>query len=137
MEGLYAANHRGDVASALSNLLISIVGDQSALSDTFMILHAGFVAGTYKIMGTAIGAHILQAVIEDFDGYYGKVNGIDDPASAGKKCTNLVSFISELYNFQVVGALLIFDILRIFLGEITESSLRFSPVINQTQSKKK
>jgi len=120
VEELYATNPRGDVTSTLSALLIAIVGDQSALSDTFMILHAGFVAGIYKIMGTDFGAHIVQAVIEDFDGYYNKVNGIDDPASAGKKCTNLMSFISELYNFQVIGTVLIFDLLRLFLGEITE-----------------
>ncbi|CUS08143.1 unnamed protein product [Tuber aestivum] len=120
VEELYTTNPRGDVTSTLSNLLITIVGDQSALSDTFMILHAGFVAGVYKIMGTGFGAHIVQAVIEDFDGYYNNVNGIDGPASASKKCTNLMSFISELYNFQVVGAVLIFDLLRIFLGEITE-----------------
>lgn len=120
VEELYATNPRGDVTSTLSALLITIVGDQSALSDTFMILHAGFVAGIYKIMGTDFGAHIVQAVIEDFDGYYNKVNGIDDPASAGKKCTNLMSFISELYNFQVIGTVLIFDLLRLFLGEITE-----------------
>ncbi|PWW79344.1 hypothetical protein C7212DRAFT_340240 [Tuber magnatum] len=120
VEGLYATNPRGDVTSTLSALLITIVGDQSALSDTFMILHAGFVAGIYRIMGTGFGAHIIQAVIEDFDGYYSKVNGIDDPASAGKKCTNLMSFISELYSFQVVGAVLIFDLLRIFLADITE-----------------
>ncbi|KAG0636112.1 hypothetical protein HOY80DRAFT_1017630 [Tuber brumale] len=120
VEGLYTTNPRGDVTSTLSSLLITIAGDQSALSDTFMILHAGFVAGIYKIMGTDFGAHVVQVIIEDFDGYYSKVNGIDDPASAGKKCTNLISFISELYNFQVVGAVLIFDLLRIFLGEITE-----------------
>ncbi|CAZ83881.1 unnamed protein product [Tuber melanosporum] len=120
VEGLYTTNPRGDVTSTLSSLLITIAGDQSALSDTFMILHAGFVAGIYKIMGMDFGAHIVQAVIEDFDGYYRKVNRIDDPASAGKKCTNLISFISELYNFQVVGAVLIFDLLRIFLEEITE-----------------
>ncbi|PUU76417.1 hypothetical protein B9Z19DRAFT_256614 [Tuber borchii] len=120
VEELYAANPRGDVTSTLSALLIAIVGDQSALSDTFMILHAGFVAGIYKIMGTDFGAHIVQAVIEDFDGYYNRVNGIDDPASAGKKCTNLMSFISELYNFQVIGTVLIFDLLRLFLGEVTE-----------------
>ncbi|RPA98078.1 hypothetical protein L873DRAFT_1770313 [Choiromyces venosus 120613-1] len=120
VEGLYTTNPRGDLTSTLSNLLITVVGDQSALSDTFMILHAGFVAGIYKTTGTDFGAHIVQAVIEDFDGYYVQVNGIDDPASAGKKCTNLMSFIAELYNFQVVGAVLIFDLLRIFLGEITE-----------------
>ncbi|PUU82249.1 hypothetical protein B9Z19DRAFT_1099250 [Tuber borchii] len=120
VEELYAANPRGHVTSTLSALIITIVGDQSALSDTFMILHAGFVAGIYKIMGSDFGAHIVQAVIEDFDGHYNRVNGIDDPASAGKKCTNLMSFTSELYNFQVIGTVLIFDLLRLFLGEMTE-----------------
>lgn len=120
IEDLYSTNPRGDVTSSLSNLLIAIVGNPSVLMDTFMILHAGFVAGVYKLVGTDFGAHVVQAVIENFDEQYEKADRASDSVTVGKECTNLVSFISELYNLQVIGAVLVFDLLRVFLGEITE-----------------
>lgn len=120
IETLYRTNPRGHVTSTLSNILISIVCDPSSLLDTFMILHAGFVAGIYKLIGTDFGAHIVQRIVEDFDVHYQKTNGIKDPSLGTKECTNLVSFLAELYNFQVVGCVLVFDLIRIFLGEITE-----------------
>lgn len=120
IETLYRTHPRGHVTSTLSNILISIVCDPSSLLDTFMILHAGFVAGIYKLIGTDFGAHIVQRIVEDFDVHYQKTNGIKDPSMGTKECTNLVSFLAELYNFQVVGCVLVFDLIRIFLGEVTE-----------------
>lgn len=120
IETLYRTNPRGHVTSTLSNILISIVCDPSSLLDTFMILHAGFVAGIYKLIGTDFGAHIVQRIVKDFDVHYRETNGIKDPSLGTKECTNLMSFLAELYNFQVVGCVLVFDFIRIFLGEITE-----------------
>lgn len=120
IETLYRTNPRGHVTSTLSDILISIVCDPSSLLDTFMILHAGFVAGIYKLVGTDFGAHIVQRIVENFDDYYQRTNGIKGPSTSTKECTNLMSFLAELYNFQVVGCVLVFDLIRIFLGEITE-----------------
>ncbi|KAI5779317.1 hypothetical protein EDC01DRAFT_780202 [Geopyxis carbonaria] len=120
LEEIYRSNPRGDVTNLLTNIIISTVGDRSSMLDTFMILHGGFVAGIYKIMGTDVGAHVVQRVVEDFYINHAKTNGIADPAAAGKECTNLMSFLAELYNFQVVGAVLIFDFIRFFLSELTE-----------------
>ncbi|KAL7270561.1 suppressor of glycerol defect [Rhizina undulata] len=119
-EKLYSSNPRGHVTSILTDILISTICDRSSLLDTFMILHAGFVAGVYKLTGIDFGAHIVQRIVEDFDINYKKNNGIEDPATAGKECTNLMSFMSELYNFQVMGCVLMFDFVRMFLSEITE-----------------
>lgn len=120
IETLYRTYPRGHVTSTLSNILISIVCDPSSLLDTFMILHAGFVAGIYKLIGTDFGAHIVQRIVEDFDAHYQQTNGIKDPSMGTKECTNLVSFLAELYNFQVVGCVLVFDLIRVFLREVTE-----------------
>lgn len=120
IETLYRTHPRGHVTSTLSNILISIVCDPSSLLDTFMILHAGFVAGIYKLIGTDFGAHIVQRIVEDFDAHYQQTNWIKDPSMGTKECTNLVSFLAELYNFQVVGCVLVFDLIRVFLREVTE-----------------
>lgn len=39
----------------------------------------------------------------------------------GKECSNLLVLISELYNFQVISSVLVFDIIRALLnGDLTE-----------------
>ena len=39
----------------------------------------------------------------------------------GKECSNLLVLVSELYNFQVISSVLVFDIIRALLkGDLTE-----------------
>lgn len=39
----------------------------------------------------------------------------------GKECSNLIILISELYNFQVISCVLLFDVVRSLLeGRLTE-----------------
>jgi len=120
-EELYRSNPRADVTSILTNILVATLCDPSALNDTYHVLHGGFLAGLYKIMGTNVGATVVQRIVEEFLSQHNKANGIvDGPSTAGKECTNLISFLSELYNFQVIGCVLIFDFIRVFLSELTE-----------------
>jgi nucleolar MIF4G domain-containing protein 1 len=120
VENLYRTNPRGDVTDLITDILVSTLCDPSALQDTYHILHGGFLAGLYKIMGVDVGANVVQRVVEEFLKHHGKVNGIANPSTAGKECTNLISFLSELYNLQVVSCVLIFDLIRLFLFELTE-----------------
>ena len=76
-----------------------------------MILHAGFVAALYRIMGTDFCAFLVQTLVERFESIHHK---------SGKENTNLVAFLSELYNFGVVGAGLIYDLIRLFLETLNE-----------------
>ena len=39
----------------------------------------------------------------------------------GKECSNLVVLLSELYNFQVISCVLMYDVIRALLdGDLTE-----------------
>lgn len=53
-----------------------------------------------------VGAHFLETVVRQFDKTYSQLDATD------KECDNLVSIIGHLYNFHVVHALLVFDILK-------------------------
>jgi len=117
IEKLYQNNPRHHISVILIDLLMGLLSDPTALQDTFLILHAGFIAGVYKIMGTDFGAQVVQKVVEEFDGIY--QTRMDGDVS-GKKLTNLISLLAEMYNFQVVGSGLIYDFVRIFLGELCE-----------------
>ncbi|KAK7180186.1 hypothetical protein DPSP01_012056 [Paraphaeosphaeria sporulosa] len=115
IEKLYQNNPRGYVTTTLIDLLIGMLADPTMLIDTFLILHAGFIAAIYKIVGPDFGAQMLERIVLEFDRHYQpNKDGI------GKHTTNLTSVLAELYCFQVVGCKLIFDYIKLFLDELSE-----------------
>ncbi|KAJ5111163.1 hypothetical protein N7532_001698 [Penicillium argentinense] len=116
-EKLYRDYPRQHVTSTIIDLLMGLICERSVLQDTFMVLHAGFIAALYKIMGTDFGAEMVQKIVETLD-----AGGDSQGSFEGKEATNLVSLLSQLYNFHVIGSPLMFDYIRLFLQEITEDN---------------
>ncbi|CEL02839.1 hypothetical protein ASPCAL04002 [Aspergillus calidoustus] len=116
-EKLYREYPRQNVTSTLLSLLFGLVCERSALNDTFVILHAGFIAAIYKVVGTDFGAEIVQKIVETFD-----AGGDERGKFEGKQMINLISLLSQLYNFHVIGSTLVFDYIRLFLQDINEEN---------------
>ncbi|KAI7484210.1 hypothetical protein KC351_g4664 [Hortaea werneckii] len=116
IESVYTNNARQHVTSTLVDLLVSLVSDPAVLNDTFIILHAGFSAALYKVVGTDFGAQLLEKIVETFDAHR------SDGDSEGKQPLNLMAFLSSLYAFQVVGCGIIFDYIRLLLDTMSESN---------------
>lgn len=115
IEKIYATNPRGYVNTTLIDLLIDMLSDPSALLESFIILHAGFIAAVYKVIGPDFGAQIVERIVSEFDRHYQpNKDGI------GKHTTNIMSVVSELYTFQVIGSNIVFDYVRVFLDELSE-----------------
>ena len=111
IESLYRSHPRANVTSTLTNLLLTILTVQQSLLDTFVILHAGLVAALYRLIGIDLAAFLVQTLIERFDKAYGNEE---------KDFINLLVFLTELYNFGVVGAALVYDLIRMFLERLNE-----------------
>jgi nucleolar MIF4G domain-containing protein 1 len=137
VEQLYRAHPRQQVTSTLTDILVDLVGDQAALSDSFLILHAGFIAAMYKVIGMDLGAAVLHRVVERFDAKYavassnadndavgggggGGGGGDGDMGQTGREVFNLISLVAELYNIQAISSALVYDFIRLFLDKITE-----------------
>jgi nucleolar MIF4G domain-containing protein 1 len=116
IEKLYQSQARQDVTSTLTDLLLALFCDRSALQSTFVILHAAFIDAAYKIIGTDFGAEMVSKLVERLDELYGTFD-----SSSGKEAVNLISLISHLYTFHVIGSRLIFDYVRMLLEEMTEA----------------
>lgn len=116
-EELYREHPRQDVTSTLISLLMGLICERSALQDTFMILHAGFIAAVYKVIGMDFGAELIQKIVHLLD-----AQGDERGKFKGKELLNLISLLSQLYNFHVIGHALMFDYIRILLQEITEDN---------------
>lgn len=119
IEKLYSSHPRRHVSTTLLDLLIGLLCDPSNLQDTFIILHAGFIAAVYKVSGTDFGAQAIERIDGEFNHYFSSNVGFEN---SGKRLTNLISLIAELYNFQVIGSNLIYDFVRLFLGNLSETN---------------
>ncbi|KAK4548974.1 hypothetical protein LTR36_008747 [Oleoguttula mirabilis] len=115
VEQLYEKNARQHVTSTLVDLLVGLVSDPSTLNDTFIILHAGFAAALYKVVGTDLGAQLLEKLVETYDKHR-------NDGTEGKQTLNIIAFLSNLYAFQVVGSALIFDYIRVLLDGLSETN---------------
>jgi len=120
VEDLYQKNARQHVTTTLLDLLMGLLSDPTHLQDTFIILHAGFITALYKVIGTNFGAQAIQRIDEDFNQNY---QSDTSEEGTGKKLANLISLLSELYNFQVVGSSLIYDYIRLCLDDLSETNI--------------
>lgn len=117
IEQVFASNPRQYVTETLIDLLISLVADRTALNDTFIILHAGFIAAVYKVVGAHFGAQLLERLVETFSRHYEQQQR---DHTGSKEATNLIALMAELYTFQVIGSQLLFDYLRLLLAELSD-----------------
>jgi nucleolar MIF4G domain-containing protein 1 len=61
-------------------------------------------------------------MVEEFERYHRQynTNSIDGVKSLEKECTNLVVLVSELYNFQVISCVLVYDLIKLFISDLNE-----------------
>lgn len=117
IENVFNNNPRQYVTSILIDILMGMVCDRTSLTDTFMILHAGFISAVYKVIGPHFGAQILERIITEFDRYYELEKASKD---GNKQASNLIALLADMYTFQVFGSRLAFDYIRLFLAELSD-----------------
>ena len=69
-----------------------------------------------------VAAHLVQTLVASYERYYASMQdtsilSTDTTQQDGKECSNLLVLISELYNFQVVSCVLVFDVIRHLLSD--------------------
>ena len=66
----------------------------------------------------------MQSVVSSYEHHYNTLSAITSDTlgePSGKECSNLIVLLSELYNFQVISCILVYDIIRNLLSaELTE-----------------
>ena len=120
-EELYQRNARGDVTEMLTDAILAQVCKPEALPDQFFVLTGGFSAAIYKIIGSSFGSHLVRRVVKDFGQEYDAAEKVQNEESAiPKEPSNLITFLSQLYVFEVVRCRIIFDYMERLLQDLTE-----------------
>ncbi|OLY83813.1 Suppressor of glycerol defect protein 1 [Smittium mucronatum] len=127
IQKIYSSNPRHGVTEAVSDILISSISSKIHMLDTFLYVNAAFIGALSRIIGTEVIAFIVQELVEKIDKDLNSIintpiDVINAPPNdsqlessessiPGKECLNLVSFLSEIYNFNVISCRLIYDLL--------------------------
>lgn len=117
IEALYLDYPRQSMNSLLSDMLLGLMNDRSSLNDTFVILHAGISAALYRVIGPDFGALLVEIFVAKINSLQ---NIVQVEFNGGKEIANLMSFIAQLYNFEVISSKLVFDFIRKLLQGLSE-----------------
>ena len=101
------------------------------------VLHDFLAHLTQLLVITA--AFVVQSIVSAYERHLRDYES-DVPDAAlrsgerGKECSNLIVLLSELYNFQVISCILLYDIIRDLLGK-TLSEFRVELLLKILRSK--
>ncbi|KAJ4412016.1 suppressor of glycerol defect [Gnomoniopsis sp. IMI 355080] len=120
IEKSYREYPRQHVTSILIDLVLIQICEPTSLPDTLLILYAGFSTAAYQVIGPDFGAQLVQHTVARFKEYRAQLSGEGEAQNAPKYTSNLITFLSQIYNFQLIGCTLVFDYVRILLNDLTE-----------------
>ncbi|KAI6128936.1 ARM repeat-containing protein [Pisolithus croceorrhizus] len=121
VEELYRKHRRNDVTSTLTTLIIDGISSHAMLIDSFVVLHAAFICSMHRLIGMDFAAFVVQHVVASYEQHLAHAENAASHDSGpsedlGKECSNLIILLAELYNFQVVACVLIYDLIRELLS---------------------
>ncbi|CAB1349481.1 unnamed protein product [Coregonus sp. 'balchen'] len=105
LEELYMSSSRKDMNDTLTEILLAACVTPALMPDRLLMEHVLLVSILHH-----------TTVVRQFNELY-------KSPGEGKECDNLVAMVAHLYNFQVVHALLIFDILKMLVGAFAEKDI--------------
>ncbi|KAK7428667.1 suppressor of glycerol defect [Neonectria magnoliae] len=120
IEELYQKNARGDVTDIITDSIMAQICKPESLPDQFFVLTGGFAAAIYRIIGSSFGSHLLRRVVTDFGEQYEQAKDIGDHSAIQKEASHLLTFISQLYVFDVATCKIVFDYMERLLSDLTE-----------------
>ncbi|KAJ8911639.1 hypothetical protein NQ315_005984 [Exocentrus adspersus] len=106
IENLYMNNSRNDMNETLTSLITESLVSEVITPERLLMEHVILIIILHANVGTEVGAHFLQCVVKKFDEFLDANHEVEN-----KKLDNVVNIISQLYNFKLFDAKLLYDIL--------------------------
>ncbi|KAF9648687.1 hypothetical protein BDM02DRAFT_3155622 [Thelephora ganbajun] len=115
VEETYRNHSRNDITSTLTNLILDGISSNTTHLESYVVLYAALVAGLYRMIGIEFAAYFVQSTVSAYEKH--TRNSRQDQDEPGKEASNLIVLVSELYNFQVISCILIYDLVRDLLNQ--------------------
>ncbi|KAF9869249.1 dihydrolipoyl mitochondrial precursor [Colletotrichum karsti] len=121
IERAYRDHPRGHMNNILTGLLMAQICDPTSKPDTLLVLSAGFMAALYKGIGIDFAAHFLTTCVERFQEEMERATmAAEEQRIPTKETSNLITVLAEMYIFRVISSNLMFDLVRLMLGDLSE-----------------
>ncbi|KAI8620199.1 armadillo-type protein [Chytriomyces sp. MP71] len=130
LEECYRNNSRHDVTEIITDSVINFISNHANLLDSFVMTYAALISAIFNLVGIEFGAHLTQTTVELYLKSMEEIGTATKPGAPSanekvtdhpsKRATNLITLLSHLYNFSIVGAPLIYDLVRMCLDRMQE-----------------
>ncbi|KAJ8953596.1 hypothetical protein NQ318_003020 [Aromia moschata] len=107
IENLYMNNSRNDMNDTLTKLMMDSLISPVMTPERLLVEHVVLIAVLHANVGTEVGAHFLQTTMKKFDDYLNANHDVEN-----KLIDNTVNVISQLYNFKLFDAKLMYEVLQ-------------------------
>lgn len=108
VEKLYLHHSRHNMQEAINTIVVESLVVNVLSPERLIIEHCVLIAALHSNVGTEVGAQFLELVVQKFDEIY---QSSDHSDITKKESDNLLLIIAHLYNFGLVAASLVKDIL--------------------------
>ncbi|XP_063964837.1 nucleolar MIF4G domain-containing protein 1-like [Lytechinus pictus] len=116
IEELYLTNSRNDMNETLCDLIQDACISSTLTPDRLVMEHVLLISVLHSVIGSEVGAHVLQSVAACFDKTYCDDGNYGD----SKEIDNTILLFIHLYNFKIVHCVLIYDLIKKFSESFTE-----------------
>uniref|UniRef100_A0A2M4BDP2 Protein involved in high osmolarity signaling pathway n=1 Tax=Anopheles marajoara TaxID=58244 RepID=A0A2M4BDP2_9DIPT len=120
LDNLYMQNARFDVNSTLTSLLLEALVAPTLTPERMVLEHMLLVAILHANVGSEVGSHFLETVVERF---LALLQTIATDENEAKQLDNCVQILCHLYTFDIVKGKLVYEMLQRLLECFNEKAV--------------
>ena len=124
IEQLYLTNSRHSMQQAINTLIVDSLVVPILSPERLIMEHCVVIAALHANIGTEVGAQFLELIVRRFDSLFEANNNDQD-----KVMDNLILILAYLYNFGLVAAPLLTDILGKLAERFSEKDIEMILII--------
>ncbi|XP_049540266.1 nucleolar MIF4G domain-containing protein 1 homolog [Anopheles darlingi] len=120
LDNLYMQNARFDMNSTLTSLLLEVLVAPTLIPERMVLEHMLLVAILHANVGSEVGSHFLETVVERF---LALLQTIATEENEAKQLDNCVQILCHLYTFDIVKGKLVYEMLQKLLECFNEKAV--------------
>ena len=125
IEQLYLSHSRHNMQEVINSLVVESLVARVLNPERLIMEHCLLIAALHANVGTEVGAQFLECIVRKFDSLFDSA----DVCLESKELDNLLLIVSHLYNFGLVAAPLLTDILQKLSQRFSEKDIELILIV--------
>ncbi|XP_049289069.1 nucleolar MIF4G domain-containing protein 1 homolog [Anopheles funestus] len=120
LDNLYMQNSRYDMNSTLTTLILEATVVPTLTPERMVLEHMLLVAILHANVGSEVGSHFLETIVERFLELHKRIETI---ANEAKELDNCVQLMCHLYTFDIVKCKMVHEVMQKLIGCFNEKAV--------------